>query len=149
MDATLNALGGILLRAIPTLLVILLLHFYLRRMFFGPLGQVLEQRREITEGARQAADRSLKAAADKATEFEARLRDARAEIYREADQFRHKLLDQQTAALEDARTQAQAFLRAAAAELSQEAAKARLELASTSESLADQISRAILEGSQA
>ena len=48
----LHALGGILLRAVPTFLLIILLHFYLKSIFFKPLERVLEARSEATEGAR-------------------------------------------------------------------------------------------------
>ena len=55
MEATLHALSGILLRAIPTFLIVVFLHFYLKYMFFKPLGKVLQARYEATEGARLAA----------------------------------------------------------------------------------------------
>jgi len=44
MDETLRALGGILLRAIPTFVLVVLLHFYLKFVFFKPLQRVLRQR---------------------------------------------------------------------------------------------------------
>ena len=37
MDAMLHAFGGILLRAVPTFLLVVLLHFYLKSMFFKPM----------------------------------------------------------------------------------------------------------------
>ena len=44
MEATLRALSGILLHAIPTFLLVIFLHFYLKYMFFKPLGKVLQAR---------------------------------------------------------------------------------------------------------
>ncbi len=64
----LHALGGILLRAVPTFLLVILLHFYLKSMFFKPLEKVLSERFQATEGARQAAEKSLAEAAEKAVE---------------------------------------------------------------------------------
>ncbi len=55
MEATLAALGGILLKAIPTLLIVLLLHFYLKATFFKPLEKVLHERYNATEGSRKMA----------------------------------------------------------------------------------------------
>ena len=55
MDAMLHALGGILLRAVPTFLLVILLHFYLKSIFFKPLEKVLHKRYEATEGARKLA----------------------------------------------------------------------------------------------
>ena len=43
MDATLLALGGILLKAVPTFLLVILLNFYLKAMFFKPLEKVLRE----------------------------------------------------------------------------------------------------------
>ena len=95
MEATLHALGGILLRAIPTLLLVILLHFYLKAMFFGPLKNVLKQRHEATKGAREAAEASAKRAADKTAEYEAALQRARAEMYKEQEEARRKWLADQ------------------------------------------------------
>ena len=41
MDALLNSLSGLLLGAIPTFVLLILLHFYLKGMFFAPLDLVL------------------------------------------------------------------------------------------------------------
>ena len=60
-----HALGGILLHAIPTLLMVVFLHFYLKSIFFKPLEKVLHQRYEATEGARKLAQQSLEEAAAK------------------------------------------------------------------------------------
>src|SRR5205085_2833862 len=51
MDAMLHALGGILLRAVPTFLLLIALTYYLKSVFFKPLEKVLHQRYEATEGA--------------------------------------------------------------------------------------------------
>ena len=82
MEATLNALAQILLQAIPTFLLVLLLHQYLRAVFFNPLARVLAERNEATEGARKKAAESLDRAAAKAAAYEESLRAARNEIYR-------------------------------------------------------------------
>ena len=70
MDATLHDLGAILLKAVPTFILLLLLHFYLKAVFFKPLQAVLEKRREATEGARAAAEASQKAAAERTAEYD-------------------------------------------------------------------------------
>src|SRR5712692_8588254 len=97
MEQTLQALGGILLRAIPTVCLLLLLHFYLKAMLFGPLEKILKQRDELTDGARQAAEQSLAAAERKAQEYEAKLREARAEVYRQQEETRRQWLEDQAA----------------------------------------------------
>ncbi len=71
MEQTLHALGEILLKAVPTFVLVLLLYTYLSRMFFRPLEKVLQKRYEVTEGARKLADESLAKAAAKTEEYEA------------------------------------------------------------------------------
>ena len=43
MEETLRQLGGILLRAVPTFILVVLLHFYLKFIFFKPLQRVLRE----------------------------------------------------------------------------------------------------------
>ena len=76
MDATLLALGGILLKAVPTFLLVILLNFYLKAVFFKPLEKVLRQRYEATEGARKLAAESMERAAARTAEYEAAMRAA-------------------------------------------------------------------------
>ena len=59
----LQALGGTLLNAVPTFILVVLLHFYLKSLFFKPLGKVLHERYEATAGARLAAEKSMGRAA--------------------------------------------------------------------------------------
>ena len=69
MDSILRDLGGILLRAVPTFLLVIFLHFYLKSVFFGPIQRILQKRYEATEGARKLADESLARAAQKTAEY--------------------------------------------------------------------------------
>jgi F-type H+-transporting ATPase subunit b len=144
MDQTLQALGGILLKAIPTAVLLLVLLFYFKAMLFGPLDRILEQRRELTEGARQAAERSLATADQKSREFEAKLREARAQIYKEQEEIRRKWLEDQSAQVAQARAKMEASVKDAKQSLAAEAAAARASLVSDSAALADQIATAVL-----
>ena len=144
MDATINALGGLLLKAIPTFILFLLLHFYLKYVFFKPLDKVLHARLEATEGARKAAQDSLDLAARKAQEYEASIRAARAGIYREQEQFRGELRQEQAAALRDARAGAERLVREAKLELGRDAEKARALLHTESELLAARIADSLV-----
>ena len=113
MEQTLQALGGILLKAIPTVCLVLLLYFYFKVMLFGPLEKVLKRRDELTEGARKVAAESLAAAERKAQEYEAKLRDARAEVYREQEETRRRWLEDQASQIAKARQSAEGLVRAA------------------------------------
>ena len=146
MDSTLQALGGILLRAIPTLLLVILLHLYLKRMFFKPLEEVLGKRREATEGAREAAQTALRLAAAKAAEYEAALDTARAGIYKDQEETRRRWLEEQGRQIEEARRSNQALIAQAKQEITAQVAAAREELLPASRELAAQITQALLAG---
>jgi F-type H+-transporting ATPase subunit b len=148
MDAILNSLGGLLLSAIPTFVLLIVLHFYLKRMFFVPLDRVLEQRRQATEGARSAAQASLQQASGKAAEYEAAIRAARGEIYKEQEEARRQQRVEQATALEAARRESMELARQARVDLAAEVALARESLALQSEQLAGAIAASILKGTR-
>jgi F-type H+-transporting ATPase subunit b len=146
MDETLRALGGILLRAIPTFVLVVLLHFYLKFIFFKPLQKVLRQRYEATEGARKLAESSLAKAAEKAAEYEAALRAARGDTYKELEQLRRQLQDERAAGVREARARAEAAVAQAKAALGAEVASLKKSLETESETLAERIANKILRG---
>jgi F-type H+-transporting ATPase subunit b len=146
MDEVLRSLGGLLLKAIPTFLLIVLLHLYLKRMFFRPMARVIEERYQATEGARKAAEERLAKAAGKAAEYEASLRAARGEIYREQEELRQGLRQDQARAIAEARQSAGAGAKEASRQLAAELETARQSLALQTESLASQIADSVLHG---
>jgi F-type H+-transporting ATPase subunit b len=144
MEATLHALGGILLKAVPTFLLVVLLHFYLKGVFFKPLQKVLRQRYEATEGARKLAGESLEHAAAKTAEYQAAMRAARAEIYQAQDQLHKRLQEGEFAELAAARQRAEAAVQEAKTQLAGDVEAAKAGLARDSELLANQIAESIL-----
>lgn len=145
MDEVLRSLGGLVLQAVPTVVLILVLHFYLKRVYFRPMERVLAQRYEATEGARKLADESLAKASAKAGEYEAALVAVRADIYREQEELRQKLRQDQAAAIQEARQQAQLTVRESGRQLAAELASAKHTLALQTESLAGEIVQAVLQ----
>ncbi|HEY2844013.1 MAG TPA: ATP synthase F0 subunit B [Bryobacteraceae bacterium] len=141
---TLQALGGILLKSIPTIILLVVLHFYLKAVLFGPLDRVMQKRRELTEGARKIAEESLAAAARKADEYEAKLRDARAVVYKEQEEMRKRWLEDQAGEVTQARTRMEASVKTAREALAGDAASARTSLQDASSTLADQITATVL-----
>ncbi|MFB3778640.1 MAG: hypothetical protein ACE141_13565 [Bryobacteraceae bacterium] len=146
MDAILTALGGLLLRALPTFFLLLLLHFYLKRVFFRPLDKVLEARRQATEGARERAQASLDVAAARRADYEAAILGARTEIYREQEDARRKWREEQSARLDESRRSESEAVKQARAGIASDAAQAAQALAAQSERLAGGIAEAILSG---
>jgi F-type H+-transporting ATPase subunit b len=144
MEQTFQALGGLLVKAIPTICFLLLLHFYFKAMLFGPLEKVLKQRDELTEGARKAAQASLAAAERKEQEYETKLRDARSEVYRAQEETRRRWLEDQASQTAQARQRSEAAVRAAREQIAADAAASHQSLAETSSKLADEIVTVIL-----
>ncbi|HEV3196306.1 MAG TPA: hypothetical protein VGZ73_00320 [Bryobacteraceae bacterium] len=149
MEATLHQLGEILLKAVPTFLLVVLLHFYLKYIFFKPLERVLHERYLATEGARKIAQESLARAASKTAEYEAALRAARNEIYQAEEQVHKQLQEKETADLMAARQQAEALVKEAKAQLARDVESAKAGLAPESELLANQIAESMLRRSAA
>src|SRR5690349_14422932 len=139
MEVIFQQLGQLLLKAVPTFLLVILLNFYLKRMFFQPLEKVLHQRYEATEGARKAADESLTRAAAKAAEYEVALRNARSEVYKAQEQLHKELQERAAAQVAEARRRADAMIKAAKAEIAEEVEAAKASLNRDSETLANQI----------
>jgi F-type H+-transporting ATPase subunit b len=144
MEQTLEALGGILLKAIPTAVIFILLYFYFRAMLFGPLDKVLKQRQELTEGARKAAESSLASAERKAQEYEAKLRDARSLVYKDQEETRRLWLEEQATLIAKARADSENSVKDARFGIASEAASARQSLLATSEELAERIAIAVV-----
>jgi F-type H+-transporting ATPase subunit b len=144
MEETLRQLGGILLRAVPTFILVVLLHLYLKYIFFKPLGRVLQERYDATEGARKLADESLARASQKAADYEAALRAARSETYKELEQLRLQLQDDRAASVKEARARAESAIAQAKATLSAEVETLKRDLQAEAGALADRIATKIL-----
>ncbi len=144
MEQTLQALSGILLKAVPTVVLLIVLHFYLKGMLFSPLEKVLKRREELTAGARKAADESLAAAERKAQDYEAKFRDAKSEIYREQEETRKVWLEDQARQIAAGQARAAEAMAAADRNLAAETAAAKQNLVETSAALADRIATTVL-----
>jgi F-type H+-transporting ATPase subunit b len=144
MEQTLQSLGGILLKSIPTIVFLIILHFYLKAMLFGPLDRILKQRRELTEGARKVAEDSLAAAKRKADEYDIKLRDARGVVYKEQEEMRKRWLEEQGNEVAQARLHMEASVKTAREALAADAAAAQASLKDASSTLADQIADTVL-----
>jgi F-type H+-transporting ATPase subunit b len=149
MDAMLHSLGQILLRAVPTFFLILLLHLYLKGVFFKPIAKVLQARYDATEGARKLAAESLTAAAARTEQFEKKLYAAKTEIYLAHEQALKALQEQHAAAVAQARAAADAEIKQARAALAADVAQLKGTLAAQSDALADQIANTLLRRSAA
>jgi F0F1-type ATP synthase, subunit b len=145
MEETLRSLGEVLLNALPTFFLVILLHFFLKAVFFKPLEKILAARREATEGARKQAADSLDRANAKAAAYEESIRTARNQMYKEQEELRKKWRDESSARILEARKRAEAMVKDAKAQIAAQAAEARQSLQGNAQSLADQITHQVLE----
>jgi F-type H+-transporting ATPase subunit b len=149
MDDTLRALGEILLKAVPTFLLVFILHFYLKKVFFQPMEKMLRERFEATEGARKLADQALARASARTSEYEAAIRKVRSEIYQAQEQFYKQLQESQAAQIAAARQSAEDHIHAAKAQLARDVEAAKASLAQASDGLATEIADRMVRGTAA
>jgi F0F1-type ATP synthase membrane subunit b/b' len=144
MDKTLHDLGGIVLNGLPTFVLVLILAYFVKHLYLGPLEKVLAERFRLTEGARKTAEESLKNADSRIAQYEEDLSRARAEIYREQAEFLRKVQAEQSEMVQATRLESEQLVSAIKLSLAWEAGVARENLAAQSEILAGQIVDAVL-----
>jgi len=144
MDQILHDLGELLLKAVPTFLLVGLLYFYLKWVFFRPLDRVLEARRLATEGTRKLAEETLAKASAQAAHYQAALQAARAEIYREQEEARRRWQEERAATVQEAKQTAERMIQESADRLQSEVAEAKRALELQAGSLAAQVVERVL-----
>ena len=133
-----------LLGALPTVLIVFALYFFLRWSFFTPLERVLAERERLTTGTRLTAEQLLAEAETRSRHYEDSLRQARAELYREQETLRRQALEERARLLRSTREQANQMIRAAKLELLRDIEATKRELEGESQRLADEIVRTLL-----
>lgn len=150
MDAALQkAIGELLLSAVPTIVLFLLLYVAYRKLVLEPLMKVLAERHAKTAGAVAKAQADIAAAEARTAEYEQKLREARAVMFKSMEASLKQLMDARSAALTEAKSKAQQQVKAAKAEIEKEAATAKAGLQSQAETLAQAVIRAVLKSDAA
>jgi F-type H+-transporting ATPase subunit b len=145
MDETLRQLGGLLLGAVPTVILVALLYVLYTVIVHKPLRRVLDERRGKTEGAIEKSRADIAAADARTSEYEQRLREARATLFRAQEARRKAALEARAAALNEARAKAQAQVQAAKADIEKDREAAQSGLQDQVQTLAIEIMRRVLE----
>src|ERR1700740_147772 len=107
MDETLRQLGELLLGAVPTVILRALLYVLYTLVVYKPLQRVLEERRNKTEGAVEKSRADIAAAEARTTEYEQKLREARAAVFRAQEAKRQAVTQARAKAVAEARTRGQ------------------------------------------
>jgi F-type H+-transporting ATPase subunit b len=144
MQEILGQLGGYFIAAAPTAALFIVLVLAYEFLVQGPLTAVLKERRARTEGAVEAAHKAIEQAETRTADYEAKLRQARAEIFKAREERTKQWAAERDSALEAARKAAGARVSQAKAELETEAEKARVVVRASVGELASQVVRAVL-----
>jgi len=145
MDETLKQLGELLLGAIPTVIMLAVLYGLYTSIVHKPLRRVLDERRNQTEGAVEKSKADIAAADARTSEYEQRLREARASVFRAQEARRQAALQARTNAVNESRAKAQGQVQAAKADIEKDRGAAEKGLQSEAAALAREIVRRVLE----
>lgn len=142
--ALLETLKGLFVGAIPTAVLFLLMWVAYDRILHRPLQRTLAERYQRTQGAMERAKSDIAAAESKAGEYDRRLREARAVVFKAQEAERQRLSEAHEAALAESRKRSAELVRQARASLEKDVAEARAALERDASQLAAQVIQQIL-----
>src|SRR5665213_4147512 len=144
MDQILHQIGGLVLGAVPTMLLFLLTVILYGFLVRRPLTRILSERHARTAGAVEKAKGAISDAETRTAEYEDRLRGARAEIFAARDARMKQWAPQREQSLNDARTATAQKVLAGKLEIEQGLSDARRQIETASAELSEQVLRAVL-----
>ena len=147
MQLIIQQLGAMFVGAIPTALLFIVLVLAYQFLVQGPLTATLKQRRALTEGAMEDAQKAIAEAEARTAEYAAKLRQARAEVNKVREQRVKQWNTERDAQLDLARKAAGLKVSHARAEIEAEAEAARQTIMGTAGDLAGLVVRAVLPAS--
>ena len=145
MDETLHQLGELLLGAIPTVILLALLYGLYTAIVHKPLRRVLEERRGKTEGAVEKSRADIGRAEARTAEYEQKLREARAAIFKTQEARRQAAQLARAQAVAAAHGKAQAQVLAAKRDIESDRVAAQSGLEGEITALAQEIVRRVLQ----
>ena len=144
MDQILNQLGGLVLGAVPTMVLFILLVVVYGFLVRRPLERILAERRARTSGAVEQARGAIAAAEANTTAYEDKLRAAKSEIFQARDQKLKQWNAEREAALEEVRNSTKQRVLTAKLDIEKSASDARNQIDSASGELSAKILNAVL-----
>ncbi len=145
MDQLSRQLGALFIGSVPTILIFIVLHFYLRGVLYRPLQRVLRERKTRTEGELEIARQKMSLAEQKLREYEAAIQATREANYQLLTERRQQALHQGQQTLAEARQQAETALQAARQQVAEQVTSARQQLNNEARQLSTQVINAVLE----
>jgi F-type H+-transporting ATPase subunit b len=144
MGDLIQQLSDLVLGSVPTMVLFLATLAAYRVLVHTPLTQVLRERYDRTEGAMKKAAEAVAAAEAKTAEYEERLRQARASIFRVRHERLHAIHLESERLLAEARLAAQERVGVARAAIDESLEAARLQIDGSIDELAAEALRVVL-----
>lgn len=123
------------LSVIWVIFFVLVLTVVLDRLLLRPVLDVVRQRQDAVDSARELARRAAAEAHAAAVEFDRTMTAARSELYRDMDEMRRSATDRRAEIVAQTRADAEAQVAEAARRLDEDAARARRALDAEAEAL--------------
>jgi len=144
MDKILRQLGELLLGSVPTVILLAALYVLYTFLVHRPLGAVLAERRNRTQGAMEKARADIASAEARTSEYELRLREARQKIFKNQEARRQQSTQSRNQIVTEARTRTQDQVKQARTALEEDKQQAMSTLQSDAGRLATEIVRTVL-----
>jgi F-type H+-transporting ATPase subunit b len=144
MNEILAKLSELVLGSVPTIVLFALVVIAYSVLVRRPLEKTLAERRARTSGAMEQAKSAVASAESKTSEYEERLRIARAEIFEARQKRVQQFNAEREAILAEARERAQTRVTAARQDVEQSITEAKKQIEIAGEQLSAQVVKAIL-----
>jgi F-type H+-transporting ATPase subunit b len=132
------------LSMLVTVLYVIILYLFLSRFFFGPVVQILNNRRQLIEGRLEESRKRIEVVEKRTEEYEQAMRTARADAYRQQEIERDKALSEKAELVAKAKREAETAVQAGRARLRSEADAARAKISGDLDALARKLTTTIL-----
>jgi F-type H+-transporting ATPase subunit b len=126
------------------IILVLILTVVLDRLLLRPMTRVVNERQGAIRSARELAESSRARAEEATNEFNARTREARAELYRQMDETRRAALDRRASVVSETRREVEHLMNEAGARVRTQAETARAQLDRDADALAGTIVERVL-----
>jgi len=147
MDQILNELGGLVLGAVPTMILFILLVIAYGLLVRRPLERILAERRARTSGAMEQAKGAMAAAEAETGAYEEKLRKAKAELFEARERRLKQWATERETALEQVRKIAQERVSSARQGIEQGVVEAKSQIEDTSAELSSRVLAAVMPAS--
>ena len=146
MDELLRQLVPLLIGSVPTMVIFICMVLAYKFILHDPLLRIRTERKSRTEGAVERAHAAIAAAEAKAQEYEAKLRAARAEIFRARENRVKAWAAEKDSALASARQAARDQIHSAKTALAAQTEASKQEIEHSVDELAAEVIKAVLPG---